>query len=253
MNDRSVDVFLNPGWRPFAKGQDERSRMMEIGRAIYDLEIAMRGFLLDAHLELSPDPFDPLWIARLWIVGAAIPTGRDAEAIEERPWSIEPTGTVRSVPVRPEIVRAFSQEAIAAGVMVTPIDFGPPRDFLAATLREGERRIGRWPQASGQWLGFVDLARNLRERLVANAPTPHPVANAPVVLALGTHEDDARCRVRAGLALQRVRTLAQTFGLALASHDAALGCEDLRQSINHEIGLRMHVQSVLQVGIPNKR
>lgn len=251
VNARSVDVFLNPSWRPLAKGQDDRSRMMEIGRAIFDLEIAMRGFLLDSHIELAPDPWDSSWIARVWVVGTAIPSGQDAEAIELRPWTIAPSSIVRPVPVRPEIVRAMSHEAVAAGAMLTPVDYGPPRDFLAATLLEGERRVARRPSASRSSL--LNWILDFRARFGVKITGTHVVANAPVVLALGTHDDDVRSRVQAGLALQRVRTLAQSFGLALASHDAALTCDGLRHDISREMGLRMHVQSVLHVGLPMRR
>lgn len=254
VNARSVDVFMNPAWRPTAKGQDDRYRMMDVGRALYNLEIAMRGFLLDPQVELMPDPTDPSWVARVWVLGAAIPSGQDAEAISERPWLVSEPTSVRALPVDPELVRALSREAVASGAMLTPIDFGPPRDFLAATLREGEVRAAR-DQSRACWReheGVLESLFNWARALGTRSTVPHPVANAPVVVALGTHEDDVRARVRAGIALQRVRALAHSFGLALESHDVALADRDLRHEIGEEIGLRMNVQSILHIGLPRR-
>lgn len=255
VNARSIDVFLNPTWRPTAKGQDDRFRMMDVGRALFNLESAMRGFLLDPQVELMPDPTDPSWVARVWVIGSAIPSGQDAETISERPWLISAPTSVRALPVDPELVRALSREASATGAMLSPVDYGPPRDFLAATLREGEVRAAR-DRSRNAWRSRDDLVESLLgwgRALGSRSTVPHPVANAPVVVALGTHDDDVRSRVQAGVALQRIRALAHTFGLALESHDLALTYGDLRKDIAEEIGLRMHVQSVLHIGLPRKR
>ncbi|MGV3614950.1 MAG: hypothetical protein ACO1SV_06405 [Fimbriimonas sp.] len=234
VNDRSIDVCLPADCR-------RRTDLYAAGAAIADLELAMRCFLLDTQIEHSPDPALPNWIARVWVLGATIPVGRDAEAIADGFDAVKPTGGCHPTPVAREIVRELLAEAAAQGALLFEVDLGPPRECLRALLAEGESRHGKDLPLARRWARGFDRQRG-------RVPNPATVPSAPAVFLLATRDGEPAGHLAAGQASRRIERRLAAHGLSVREYSDALAYADLREALAMQLNPEIHVHTAFYIG-----
>lgn len=230
VNASSVDAFADP---------TDRQACIELGAAIYRLKLAMKCFLLEPDIELSPNPTSAQWRARIWAVGAASPTCCDINEFAALSRCRRGNGNPR--PVNPELLRELCLAAQEEGAVLVHVDYGPPRQVLAEHLAEARRRAA----ASGR--GFERLIRKVQLRREDVVAGDVAWEHAPAVMMLATRRDDAESRVAAGCAAQRVTLMAAHRGLSPVGAGQTLSHEDLRESLRAKSRLGLYPQEIFRL------
>lgn len=270
VNERSVDVYLDPNRCLPTLDHDRREVTLSVGAAIYNLRLAMRCFLLEPEVEILPDASDPDWMARVTIAGSTSPSREDVTEMVELPRRHTERGPVRLAPIDPTHVTELCHAAKDEGAVLVNVDFGPPREVLASLIHEGDRRCfasAEYRHELRQWTAYGDRPdgvpantagpveralgwalsfqpeRNQRARRDAEA-----IMNAPAVLMLASQKDDVASRLAAGQALQRVLLRAAAHGLSAAYYGSLLVLPDLRETLRVRSGLGLYPQLIFRLG-----
>lgn len=260
---------------------DGRSLRISCGAAIAMAQTYARARGIDCHAVLLPDAAQPDLLADLVLsdgAGGAPDTEQVlAAAIGERHTDRRPfAGT----PVPAEAVRALAHAAQEQGCWLRVVSGDEDVAAVAVALARADEILTADPAYQDelrQWTSrsahdtdgvpvdaaaapppaqraspyrlrdFGTAPEEVGRRLPPEAP---PTAEHPLVVVLGTADDDARAWLTAGLGLGRVLLTATARGLAASPMTQALEVPGTRHRLTSALGLVGHPQVVLRVGFP---
>jgi nitroreductase len=262
-----------------------RQQVISCGTALEFALVALRAAGFAAEVDLLPDRSAADHLATVRVTGAAGPTDEDrdlAEAIGRR-HTVRAAFDPRAVPA--DLVGRLRDVPGSFGVWVKPIT-GEEEQVATAVLvsraEEIERsdpdylaELQRWvrtdPEAvdgvavaalpdddpatrPSNWLirDFVAGQHEERRFLPQGDPSaPPPAVERPIVLLLGTENDDRRAWLDAGRALARLLLQATTAGLAASPLTQALDWPSTRTQLRSRLSLLGHPQMLLRMGYPS--
>ena len=257
---------------------DGRARVLSCGAALGLARIAAAGLGTATTVTTAPDKTEPDHLADLRLDGPR-PADDEARALAA---AIDVRHTERgsfddSSPVPRELVRALAESVRAEGCWLRIVD--SPDDAAAVTvlLARADDLQSADPAYLDElrlWTGRDDASTDglPASAVPSTAPAdrgssyrlrdfdadraggePHgsgtpPRPEHPLVVVLGTDDDDTAAWLAAGQALGRLLLTATVHGLAASPMTQALEIPDTRARLAAELGLVGHPQMVLRVG-----
>lgn len=260
-------LFAEPGLHLRHIDPDRRDLLLSCGATLHHAVVAFAALGWQARVYRFPDSKDPNHLATLTLsprtatepeitLAAAIPRRRT----DRRRYSCRE--------VSPADIAVMGARAARAGVSLRRVE------SLAALHAAVDRAVrahlddhgylhelATWSGRHGSVAGVpaanvppVDVAAAVPARLFAGAtiarfPRSPEEADNAAVLALGTHDDDAMARLRAGEATSVVLLTATALGLASCPVTEPLEIADTREALRDEIfESRAHPQMLLRIG-----
>lgn len=276
-SDDTVAVWADPSRRLPVLDPAGRALHVSCGAALALAEVYARSRGVGCTLRLLPDREQPDHLADIVFAGSGAVTDADlAAAIPARHTDRRPFDP-RPVPA--ELTRALALAVEHEGCWLKVIEDVDDRATVAVTLARAEEGLAADPAYREElraWTGRREDATDGLPAGVAAGPPPAargssfrlrdfdpdagapttpagdpPLAEHPLVVVLGTADDDAQSWLRAGRALGRLLLTATAAGLACSPMTQALELTDTRTRLTHDLGLLGHPQMVLRVGFPS--
>jgi nitroreductase len=254
-----------------------RARHLSCGAALALAEVTAAGLGVQTRTVPAPDSAEPEHLADLVLDGSHLP-GDDELALAAAV-GVRHTerGVFDATPVPLQLVRELGDVVRAAGCWLRVIHSADDTAAVAVLLaRADDVQTGdpAYREELRQWTGRDDLSPDgvptaatpaeppadrgssyrLRDFDVERDDhAPHwagepPRPEHPLVVVLGTTDDDAAAWVAAGQALGRLLLTATARGLVASPMTQALEVPDTRARLVHELGLVGHPQMVLRIG-----
>jgi len=246
---------------------DARDLLLSCGAALHHAVIALAAHGWQAQVQRLPDPDRPGYLATLRVrrstaAGSDVPL---AAAIPRRRTDRRVFGTWC---VPDADIALMGARAARAGVMLRQVERLPELQQIVAdavwqhaTDREYLTELSTWSGRYDSLAGVPahntpkpDPAARLPGRLFAGPVLPQPADSSPdqdgaAVLALGTKDDSALSRLRAGEATSLVLLTATTLGLASCPVTEPLEISATRAAVRDDVfGDVGHPQMLLRVG-----
>jgi hypothetical protein len=278
-HDDVVELWDDPARGLPVLDPDGRARLISCGAALALAEVAAAGLGVTTRTTLLPEDGVPEHLADLQLGAPHDPDDAQlalAAAIGRR--HTERGAFDESADLPPETVRALASAVQATGcwlrVVASPDDAAAVTVLLAraddvqsndpAYRDELRQWTGRAPDSpdgipaaavpseapaergSSYRLRDFDADREDQGPQWAGEP-PRP--EHPLVVVIGTADDDAAAWLAAGQALARLLLTATTRGLAASPMTQALEVQDTRARLVSDLGLVGHPQVVLRLGL----
>lgn len=267
VGEETLHLYADPSLHLPHTDPDGRDLMLSCGAALNHCVVALAALGWQAKVTRFPNPADPDHLAALRLypypaadldvsLAAAIPRRRT----DRRHYSSWP------VP-RGDVVLMGARAARAGIVLRRIIDYDGLADLAgeAAQFHESDKEylaeLARW---SGRYAAMSGVpARNIPgPDGVARVPARHfnvgvltqplhtdPADEHAMILALGTRDDDAMARLRAGEATSLVLLTATALGLASCPITEPLEVASTRKRLREDVfGADAHPQMLLRVG-----
>ncbi len=269
-----VDVFADARRTLPVIDKDNRQLIMSCGGALFNLRVAMRRFGFVDEVTLSPDGPDAAWLARVRCGPMTAPSSevtRLFSAIPHRHTNRSPFETRPvSYHIADELIAAVEAEG-AWLVRLHPNDKRAAADLIAAADRVQfgdrafRRELSHWltPNHSHRRDGIPGYAKSYGATtgytgplLVRTFDIGHSVGSteralakgSPLLVVLGTDEDDPCSWLRAGEAMQRMLLVAHRFGLSASFLNQPLELPDFRQRFSALTGRTGYPQLIMRLG-----
>ncbi|MDQ1670552.1 MAG: hypothetical protein QOE40_2613 [Actinomycetota bacterium] len=254
-----------------------RARHLSCGAALLHARVAAAARGYETAVTLEPDPTQPEHLATLRVTEGAGRTAEDqrlADVISERRTT---RAAFSTEPLAADVVAALQQAAHVEGCWLRLVE--TPDDAIAvavllARADELEKADPAYRDELHRWTGRGDKARDgipapaaesdesprgstfvLRDfvsdrDIAASSPSPEepPPAEKPLVVVLGTRDDDVRSWLEAGQGLGRLLLTAASLGVAASPMTQPLEVPDTRARLTAELGLLGHPQMLLRLG-----
>lgn len=260
-----VDLFAEPELRLPQIDPDGRDFLLSCGATLHHAVVAFAAVGWAARVHRFPDSTDANHLATLALspqqpteielaLAAAIPRRRT----DRRPFS--------SREVSPADIAVMGARAARGGVSLRRVEsLSGLHDAVRSAVREHLhndaylRELTTWSGRYGSVAGVpaasvppADATAPVPARIFAGStlarPGDHETDHAAVV-ALGTRDDDAPARLRAGEATSAVLLTATSIGLASCPVTEPLEVADTRAALREEIfESRAHPQMLLRIG-----
>ncbi|OBI40293.1 NAD(P)H nitroreductase [Mycobacterium kyorinense] len=269
VGDHSIHLYANHDLQLRSTDPDGRDLMISCGLSLHHCVIAFAalGWLARVHRFPNPDYIDHLAVIEL----APYPsTDANIELAAAIPRRRTDRRNYSSRPVSVEDVALMGARAARAGVMLRKVEALTHLSELVAqaAARHAEsldylNELSTW---SGRYASRAGVpARNTPHsdpaavipRRVFVGPALHETSTAPtvfdnaVVLALGTRDDDALARLRAGEATSLVLLAATASGLASCPITEPLEIAEIREEVRADVfGTSGFPQMLLRIGWP---
>lgn len=268
-----VELELDAGVAERLHANDPRGRelIMSCGAALLTLRVAAAEAVLDARVDMEPDPHRPTLLATVTMeTGVVDATFADLDAVvplRHTSWT-----AFDGAPVPAALVRRLAAEAKVEGVQLAEV---PPdqRDPLAELLRHAdqaryddpERRAEMAEWISSRWsddgkvvpaVAVVPTRTAVRHLDLGDRIAAHDaglLAQAPLVGVLATDGDTTADWLAAGQALQRVLLVAAAEGFLAGFLNAPCQVEEDRERLRDLLPGRPFPQLVLRLGHPRSR
>jgi len=256
-----------------------RERVMSCGAAIENAVLGVRGLGRDCDVELLPDPGRDDLLARL-TPGAARPaTDEEHALVEAVPRRYTDRGRFLAKEVGGDVIDRLRSAAEGAGAWLRAVERQDEQIALSVLLSHAEEveaanpayreELQRWRTHDREAEGIPDAAvpaegvaargsdyrlRDLdagREGSSAGPAAPvdePPVPEHPVVVIVGTLDDERRDWLRAGMGMGRVLLQATVDDLAASPMTQVVEVERLRARLRQELDLVGMPQVVLRLG-----
>lgn len=265
--DESLHLYADPTRHLPKADPDRRDLLLSCGAALHHCTVALAGLGWHARVQRLPNPAEPDHLASVQL-SAQKPDELDivlAGAISRRrtdrrnycAWPV-PWGDIALMGAR----------AARAGVMLRQVDMIPR---LSAIVAESVSQHAQDPDYLAElsaWSGRHGSVAGVPAR---NTPDPDPQSPIParvfagpalsqpaettsgrdnaVVLVLGTEDDDALARLRAGEATSLVLLSATAMGLATCPMTEPLEIRHTREAVRSDVfGASGHPQMMIRVG-----
>jgi hypothetical protein len=274
---QQIGLHADAGRQLRVADPDGREMMISCGAALFTARLALRSLGYLPQTSVSPDPGQPLLVARVsW--------GQQAECTE---FEQQLFGQVRQrrthrggfdlVPLPPGLLATLREGALREGAMLRIVADDGGRAALAAAVATAERaqrldsayvrEIARWVSAPGSarndgvpptsYLARAehtdpdfpgrDFAHGRGWGLPPLSAASWP-RSAGVAALLTTAGDRPVDWINAGQALQRTLLTASRYGVAAALHTQPLELDWLRESIHTRLSHGAYPQLVLRFG-----
>jgi nitroreductase len=277
-HDDVIELWTDPSRGLRVLDPDGRARHLSCGAALVLAEIAAADRGVTTRSTVLPDPAEPTHLADLVLDGPHLASEQEhalAAAIEVR--HTERGAFADTSPLPPEEVRALADAAHAEGCWLRVVDSADDAAAVTVLLSRADDvqsaepayrdELRRWTgrdegspdgvpssavpaeapadRGSSYRLRDFDAEREQRSPRWAGEP-PRP--EHPLVVLIGTAEDDVAGWLAAGQALGRLLLTATVHGLAASPMTQALEVSDTRARLVNELSLVGHPQVVLRVG-----
>jgi nitroreductase len=278
-HDDVVELWDDPRRGLPVLDPDGRARRLSCGAALALAEVAAAGLGVTTRTVPHPDAGRPEHLADLRLDGPHSPTEHEqalAAAIGRRHTEREPFD--ESVEAPPGAVRALAGAVQANGCWLRVVESADDAAAVTVLLARADDLLSRDPayrEELRQWTGRdpaspdgipasavpaeAPAERGSSYRLRdfdpdREDPGPHwadepPPAEHPLVVVVGTADDDPAAWLAAGQALGRLLLTATTLGLSASPMTQALEVQDTRGRLVQELGLVGHPQVVLRLGV----
>jgi nitroreductase len=277
-HDDVIELWTDPARGLPVLDPDGRSRHLSCGAALALAEVAAADQGVTSSITVGPDASAPDHLADLVLGAAYQPSEQDhalAAAIEVR--HTERAAFDDTAPVPRELVRALADAVHATGCWLRVVDSADDAAAVTVLLARADDvqsadpayrdELRRWtgrdegspdgvPAAAVPAEAPADRGSSYRLRdfdAEREGAAPHwagepPQAEHPLVVLIGTAEDDASAWLTAGRALSRLLLTATVHGLAASPMTQALEVADTRARLVSELSLVGHPQVVLRIG-----
>jgi nitroreductase len=264
---RSLHLYADPDRHLTATDPDGRDLLLSCGATLHHGVVALAALGWQAKVHRYPNPADPQHLAAVEVyrhsaseldigLAAAIPRRRT----DRRHYS--------SWPVPAADIAVMGARAARAGVMLRQVESLPQLQRIVADavwrhatdhdyLTELTTWSGRYASVAGvpaRSTPQSDPTAPLPARLFAGSALPQPIGidpgdDAAVVLALGTKDDGALARLRAGEATSLVLLTATALGLASCPVTEPLEIAETRDAVQTDVfGDTGFPQMLLRIG-----
>ena len=264
---RSLHLYADPERHLHNVDPDSRDLLLSCGASLHHAVVALAALGWQAKVHRLPNPAEPDHLAAIEVyphptteldvtLAAAIPRRRTDRRLYNA-WCV-PDADIALMGVR----------AARAGVMLRQVALLPQLQHIVAqavsqhtTDQDYLTELSTWSGRYGSLAGVP--ARNTPQpdptapipgRLFAGSalaqpPDVSPDDDAAVVLALGTMEDSALARLRAGEATSLVLLTATAFGLASCPVTEPLEIAETREAVKTDVfGISGFPQMLLRIG-----
>jgi nitroreductase len=267
VGEHSLHLYANPDLQLAAVDPDSRDLMLSCGAALHHCAIAFAALGWQSTVHRFPNPAEANHLASIELqryaptvvdiaLAAAIPRRR-TDRRHYSPWRV-PHGDIALMGAR----------AARAGVMLRQVDAIDKLKRLVtdAALRHAAdwdywAELTRWSGRYGSTAGVPARntpdsdprapipARSFAGPVLAQPPDADPADDHAVVVALGTADDDALSRLRAGEATSLVLLTATALGLASCPITEPLEIAEIRAAVQADVfGAAGYPQMLLRIG-----
>lgn len=280
--DGRLEVWADPARRLPVLDPAGRALHLSCGAAIAMAEVYAGAHGVGCAVQTLPDPSRPDHLADLVVAdeGQAPREAELAAAITRRHTDRRPFDPR---PVPDELVRALAQSVERAGCWLKVVSSVDDKATLAVTLARADEQLTADPDYRAELAAWTGRDESATDGLPAGAlagPAPAargssfrlrdfaagsgtedsgsaapladtpPTAEHPLVVVIGTSEDEPVDWLTAGRGVGRLLLTAAASGLACSPMTQALEVEDTRARLTRDLGLLGHPQMVLRVGFP---
>jgi hypothetical protein len=253
----------------------DRELIIGCGAALFNLRVALQHLGLGYAITLLPDLLDPDVLAQVRVLEGT----RDAslaalfDAMTERVTTRE---AFDFEPVPMDVQNELVQAAIAEGVDAQSIGWAVTRESIAELVAQADREQFRDPRFRRELASWIHASRRkdgmpaysagvsallefaspiassvLRTfDLGSGAAATHRrlVEHSPMLLCIGTGEDNPAAWLAAGQALERVLLTAVRHGLCVSYLNQPIEVEALRDVLRRETRMATLPQLLLRIG-----
>lgn len=250
MRADGLDLFADPDLHLPAIDPDGRDLMLSCGASLHHCVVALAAMGWQAKVHRFPDPADPGHLAALSL-RPHVPTSSDVTLAAVIPRRRTDRRRYSGRPVSPADVALMGARVARTGVMLRRVE---SLDDLSAVVAQAVsqhiadeaylRELTTWSGRYGSLAGVparntppADRSASVPGRLFAGAAlaqSPGTADNA-VVLALGTRDDDASARLRAGEATSVMALTATALGLASCPITEPLEIAETRAALRADV------------------
>ncbi len=275
---QGVDVYADRSRNPNVVDPTGRELHIGCGAATVFGRLALRSLGWDVDTRLLPDHSDHDHLARLAVTGRSEPTEDERLLVDALPIRYTDRGRYDDRPIPPEIVEELRAAVEAEGAWLRPLDRPGDLPIVATILAhadELERGDPAYAEELARWSSFDETAR---EGIPRSAVDPVPVtergssyrlrdfdvdrsvtggyersdepppAEHPLVVVIGTRQDDPRSWLEAGMGLGHLLLQATSRGLSAAPMTQAVEVPAARHQLGQGIGAVGHPQMLLRLG-----
>jgi hypothetical protein len=256
VTSQRVRVYADRSRGQWVVDPENRELVISCGCAVGFLCAAARPFGFDSTVRLLPDPSDPALLADVMLTRGDPASEAERElaaAMLIRHTHREPFA---DVPVPEDLVGRLQSIAEAHGTWLSAVSEPGPKSMLADLVAQAYRRQIADPEFREEYESWVlHPGSSLREGIPAAAlgldeataaehagvPSPHPeadhhlireyVAKSPLLLVLGTPDDDTGAWLRAGIAHALITLRATCAGISTSYLNLPLELPDLRAAV----------------------
>lgn len=273
----TIELWTDPARGLAVLDPTGRGRHISCGAALLHARLAAASAGYAATVRLLPDPAEPTHLADLEMHVAepaeADGAARDlAAAIPARHTSREPFS---QEPIAADTVRELREAAAAEGAWLRVVDTPEDATAVAVLLAHADEaqaanpayvdELRRWtgrgdtgdgiPPSAVPYTAPAERGSNYRlrdfvadrEPEAASSHEPPPVER-PLIVVLGTADDDVRSWIAAGQALGRLLLTATVHGVTASPLTQALEIPATRARLAGELGVIGHPQMLLRLG-----
>jgi hypothetical protein len=274
---QALDVMADPSRQLKVVDPEQRELHVSCGAAIELAVVALRGRGVGCTVDLLPDRGASDHLARITIGPPEPPSPDDVRLLAALPARYTERDPFEERPV-PESLRAqLRQEAARTGAWLLCLD-RPAEQVTAAVLLARadaieqadpgyQQELARWvgpggvppgtpAGGTGQRRATAFRLRELqppREPASTGAGSDPPPAEHPLVVVIGTAEDDPLAWLQAGRALARVLLRAATDGVSASPMTQVIEVPSTRAMLARGLGLVGYPQMLLRMGYAHGR
>lgn len=273
VTEQCIELFDDPERGQDHRDPDGRERITSCGAAIYNLQLALRRFGIEAKLELCPTTDDPRLLAVIHIVGSC-PEDKDNpyfKAILQRHCYRKPFD---ETPVSDDIITEMQKAATHETVEFIPITCNSVQIAMAGMVAEGDRDLGADEATRKEYASWVRRGDNQGDGVPGYAlglgkvesilaPVTRRVFNytdenahkdreltcdCPMLGVIATKNDTPKDWLVAGIATQRILLAAAANQLMASFMNQPIPVPELRQRLRILVGTENWPQTVLRFG-----
>jgi len=282
LHGETLDVFADRSrWLP-ATDPTGRELMISCGAAICYAGLALRGMGRDVRTTLLPDPTQPDHLAQLSLTGRRPPSYSERALIRALPIRYTDRGRYEDRPVPAALIEELARGVAAHGAWLRPIVTAEDEIDTAVLLSHADAIERADPAAVGELAAWsrhdddaldgiprpavpstpvAERASNYRLRdfdVGGRAPSHEDRPDAsdaaplsaehPLVVIIGTPDDDPRAWLQAGQALGWLLLRATADGVTAAPMTQVLELPATRGQLGNALQLVGHPQMLLRMG-----
>ncbi|MFL6240268.1 MAG: Acg family FMN-binding oxidoreductase [Actinomycetes bacterium] len=278
IDPQGLDVYADRSRNPDVVDRTGRELHIGCGAATMFARLALRSLGWDVSTQLLPDSGDTDHLARLTVTGRREATDEERLLVDALPIRYTDRGRYAEQPIPTEVIDELRAATEAEGAWLRPLDRPADLPLVATVLAhadELERGNPAYVEELEKWSRFDETAPDGVPRSAVD-PTPvtergssyrlrdfdvdssvtagfehsdgPPVAEHPLVVVVGTGQDDPRSWLEAGMAVGHLLLQATARGISAAPMTQVLEVPTARLQLGHGIGAIGHPQMLLRLG-----